>query len=244
MRGQRMGSSSARLVDGHRGADDGRVRGRAGRVVAAARVDLDVAEAALGEVRLEGGHGVVEGHVGHQAQVELGDGAVRQHGLAARPGVAGDQALDVHGGREQEALERGAPGLVVGPAVAPTAGAWRSSSSRRAAAASSDRALGRRGRADGLGEASIAGSPSALTSVASACTRWNAGLSSRARLLEWTSFFGPRPHFSPLDTSSSSTTPLAPSDTVTVPSGSCDAAGMKTPVQRLSAALTSGRRTT
>ena len=75
-----------------------------------------------------------------------------------------------------------------------------------------------------------------MTSVASACTRWNAGLSSRARLLEWTSFFGPRPHFSPLATSSSSTTPLAPSDTVTVPSGSCDAAGMKTLVQRLSAA--------
>ena len=86
-------------------------------IVAAARLDLDVAEAALGEVRLEGGHGAVVGHVGHQAEVELGDGAVRQHGLAARTGVAGDQPLDVHRGREQEALERGAPGEVVGPAV-------------------------------------------------------------------------------------------------------------------------------
>jgi hypothetical protein len=51
----------------------------------------------------------------------------------------------------------------------------------------------------------------------------------RARLLEWTSFFGPRPHFSPLATSSSSTTPLAPSETTTLPSGSCAAVGMKTP---------------
>ena len=86
----------------------------------------------------------------------------------------------------------------------------------------------------------MAGAPSAVTSVFRACTRWNAGLSRRARLLECTSFFGPRPHFSPLDTSSSSTTPLAPSDTVTLPSGSWAAEGMKTPVQRLRAAATSG----
>ena len=36
------------------------------------------------------------------------------------------------------------------------------------------------------------------------------------------SFAGPRPHFSPLETSSSSTTPFAPRLTVTMPSGSCD----------------------
>ena len=117
-------------------------------------------------------------------------------------------------------------------------------SSRRAAAVSSICFWAAVGGRMPTAKLSIAGSPSALTSVARACTRWNAGLSSRARLLEWTSFFGPRPHFSPLDTSSSSTTPLAPSDTVTVPSGSCDDAGMKTPVQRLKAAITSGRRTT
>ena len=45
------------------------------------------------------------------------------------------------------------------------------------------------------------------------------------------SFAGPRPHFSPLETSSSSTTPLAPRLTVTMPSGSCAADGMKTPTQ-------------
>ena len=35
-----------------------------------------------------------------------------------------------------------------------------------------------------------------------------------------------RPHFSPLETSSSSTTPLAPSVIVTLPSRSCSAEGM------------------
>src|SRR5439155_177675 len=40
------------------------------------------------------------------------------------------------------------------------------------------------------------------------------------------SLAGPRPHFSPLDTSSSSTTPFAPRLTVTIPSRSCEAAGM------------------
>ena len=67
---------------------------------------------------------------------------------------------------------------------------------------------------------SIAGSPSALTSVASAWTRWNAGLSRRARFDECTSMVGPRPHFSPLATSSHSTTPFAPRKIETLPSGS------------------------
>src|SRR5881397_1066913 len=57
------------------------------------------------------------------------------------------------------------------------------------------------------------------------------------------SFAGPRPHVSPLDTSSSSTTPFAPRLTVTMPSRSCDAAGMKTPAVLRSAASTSGRCT-
>ena len=77
---------------------------------------------------------------------------------------------------------------------------------------------------------SIAGSvPSGVTSVASACTRWNDGLSTRGRLPEWMSLLGPRPHFSPLETSSHSMTPLAPSVIVTVPSGSWSADGMKMP---------------
>ena len=71
--------------------------------------------------------------------------------------------------------------------------------------------------------------PSAETSVSSALTRCHAGLSTIAFSDEWMSFAGPRPHFSPLDTSSSSTTPFAPRLTVTMPSRSCDAEGMKTP---------------
>jgi hypothetical protein len=60
----------------------------------------------------------------------------------------------------------------------------------------------------------------------------------RARLLECTSFAGPRPHFSPLDTSSSSTTPFAPSEIVTLPSRSCAASGMKMPSHFASASRT------
>src|SRR2546430_9233036 len=47
------------------------------RVVAAAHVDLDVCEAALGEVRLQLGEGIARGHVRHQAHVDLGNGPVR-----------------------------------------------------------------------------------------------------------------------------------------------------------------------
>ena len=54
--------------------------------------------------------------------------------------------------------------------------------------------------------------PSSDTSVSSAFTSRQAGLSTMALSEEWMSFAGPRPHFSPLATSSSSTTPLAPSD--------------------------------
>jgi hypothetical protein len=91
---------------------------------------------------------------------------------------------------------------------------------------------------------SIAGVlPSAETSVASAWTRCQAGLSTRALLLEWMSFFGPRPQSSPLEVSSHSMTPLAPSETVTAPSSPWEALGMKTPLHFESACATSGRRT-
>src|SRR6058998_1408357 len=85
------------------------------------------------------------------------------------------------------------------------------SSSRRAAAAIIAFSSGESGRALAA-KPSIAGSlPSDDTSVASACTRCHAGLSTRALLLEWMSCLGPRPQRSPLDTSSHSITPLAPS---------------------------------
>jgi hypothetical protein len=91
----------------------------------------------------------------------------------------------------------------------------------------------------------MAGStPSADTSEFSACTRWNAGLSTLARSEEWTSLPGPRPHFSPLATTSHSITPLAPSEISSVPSRFCPADGMKMPLQRESAFITSGACTT
>ena len=117
------------------------------------------------------------------------------------------------------------------------------SSSRRAASPIIVFSAAESGRAFAV-KPSMAGSlPSGETSVASAMTRCHAGLSSRALLLEWTSLRGPRPQRSPLETSSSSTTPLAPSVTVTSPSSPCEALGMKIPLQRFNAACTSGRRT-
>ena len=134
-------------------------------IVAAARVHLDVAEAALRQVRLERGDGLVESHVGHEPQVELRHRAVRQHGLPARPGAAGDQALDVDGGREQEPLERRAPGQIVRPALRPRAGAWRWLRCRRLAASSSNAFSAAEAGFAASAKPSIAGSPSALTSV-------------------------------------------------------------------------------
>src|ERR1700752_2265735 len=85
------------------------------------------------------------------------------------------------------------------------------SSSRRAASAIIVFSLGESGRARSDRPA-IAGSlPSAETSVFNACTRCQEGLSTRALLLEWMSFWGPRPQRSPVETSSTSMTPLAPS---------------------------------
>src|SRR6266566_11029 len=63
--------------------------------------------------------------------------------------------------------------------------------------------------------------------VASASTRCHAGLSTRALLLEWMSRCGPRPQRSPLETSSTSITPLAPSVMITLPSSSCAADGVE-----------------
>ncbi len=118
------------------------------------------------------------------------------------------------------------------------------SSSRRAASATIAFSAGEIGRARSA-KPSIAGVfPSGPTSVCRAWTRCQAGLSTRALLLEWMSFAGPRPQSSPLEVSSHSTMPLAPRLTVTTPSGPCAADGMKTPAQRASAFATSGWRTT
>src|SRR5471030_2755965 len=54
------------------------------------------------------------------------------------------------------------------------------------------------------------------------------------------SFNGPRPHLSPFDVSSTSITPFAPKFTVTIPSRSWLANGMKIPVQFESAFAISG----
>src|SRR5215469_15804697 len=55
---------------------------------------------------------------------------------------------------------------------------------------------------------------------------------------------GPRPQRSPLEVSSHSMTPFAPRNIDTPPSRPCEAKGMNTPLHFLSAAATSGLRTT
>ena len=95
--------------------DHHRVARRAGGIVAARHVDLDVSKPALGEVRLERRERVGGGHVRHQPQVELRHRPMRQNRLAAGPRVAADQSLDVDGGTGHQHLERLRPARVVRP---------------------------------------------------------------------------------------------------------------------------------
>ena len=67
---------------------------------------------------LQGGHGAVEGHVGHQPQVQLGHRAVRQHRLAARARCSPPPAPRCSpSGVKRNRSSDGAPGQVVRPAV-------------------------------------------------------------------------------------------------------------------------------
>src|SRR5436309_13091404 len=87
----------------------------------------------------------------------------------------------------------------------------------------------------------MAGSlPAGETSEASASTRCQAGLSSRALLLECTSLRGPRPQRSPLEVSSHSMTPFAPRNIDTSTSRPCEAKGMNTTLHFLTTAATWG----
>ena len=61
------------------------------------------------------GQRVGDAHVRDQPEVELGDAACWEDGLAARAGIAGDQPLDIDGRLRGEPLERFAPGQIVDP---------------------------------------------------------------------------------------------------------------------------------
>ena len=117
-------------------AQKARVRRGRGRIVAAAYVHFDVAEAAAGEVRFELRDRVLARHVGHEAQVELGGRTVRQDRHAAGPGVATDQPFDVHRRPARQVLERLPPARVARPLVH-AQGLLRGRSSMRLAATSS-----------------------------------------------------------------------------------------------------------
>ena len=84
--------------DGIAGVDEADVRGDAGR----------------GDLRnegLEGGEGVGGGHVGDEAEADLGDGAGGDDGLGADAGEAAGHAVDFEGGPGPEALKDGEAGL-------------------------------------------------------------------------------------------------------------------------------------
>ena len=98
MRGQSDRVDARAAVDGDLRADE-RARPAAvlGRIVAAGHVDLDVAEAALREVRLQRGDGARRAVMsGTRRRSSLATARCGRIGLAARPRVAADEPLDVH----------------------------------------------------------------------------------------------------------------------------------------------------
>src|SRR5689334_22656617 len=93
------------FVDGGGCANDGRIGGSGSGIVAAGHVDIDVAEAFFREMRFEQGEGFGSGHVGNEAQIELGDGFAGKNGLAAGAGVAADESFYIDRGAGDEQLE-------------------------------------------------------------------------------------------------------------------------------------------
>src|SRR5215472_11526909 len=86
------------LVYGRGGANDGGVAGRGSGVVAAGHVHVDIAETFFREMGFEQGERFGGGHVGNEAQVELGDRFSGKNRFAAGTRAPADQPLDVHRG--------------------------------------------------------------------------------------------------------------------------------------------------
>src|SRR2546427_7856471 len=76
------------------------------RVVASSHVDFDIAKAMLGKMGFQRGERLVGFHVRHEAKIELGDGAVGKNRLAARTGVAANEAFDVDSGTRLQQFKR------------------------------------------------------------------------------------------------------------------------------------------
>src|SRR5262249_51214019 len=150
------------------------------------------------------------GHVWHKAHVNLGDGAMWQDGFAAGTRVSADQTFDVDGGFGLEPDQRINPVGVVHPVI--DSKLFLDGGFVAAASCTICSCAGVRGLALSKKPATAGVCPSGPTSVLSALIRCHDGLSTCASRLEWMSCLGPRPQRSPLETSSSSTTPLAPSE--------------------------------
>ena len=185
----------------------------------------------LCEVSLERGERFGGCHVGHEAHVDLGDALCGKNCLSAGTGVSADEAFDVDRWARQSAVRALPANSRRGPSARRPAASWlrlRSGAARLRRSFAFQRR--RAGRALSANPSMAGVLPSGETSVASAWTRCQAGLSTRALLLEWMSFFGPRPHFSPLEVSSSSHHAFGAKVHGDVAIGALAAKGMNMPV--------------
>src|SRR5580698_10668768 len=80
---QQNGIDSVFLINRDGGSNDRRIGGRACGIVAAAHVDLDIAEAFFDEVGFECGERSCCRHVGDETHVDFCDGFARQNGFTA-----------------------------------------------------------------------------------------------------------------------------------------------------------------
>ncbi len=118
-------------------------------------------------------------HSRNQPQIQFRDRLVRQNGLPAGPGVTADQSFDVYRRLGYEPFQRLVPRQIVNPMLHAEGLLALLFALRLAASAIIFFSSAVRGR--GLGKPSIVVSfPSAETSVFSAFTRCQAGLSSLA----------------------------------------------------------------
>ena len=234
----------AAAIDRDLRLDERRIRGASGRIVAAGHIDFDIAEAALREVRLQRGERAGAVMSGTSRRSSFATARCGRTVLPPGPGVAADQSFDVHRRPACQQFQRLQPIHIVDPVLHAhlLLGELLALALRRLA---NQRLLVGRERPHLVGEAVdrrvVPSGPPASPAPAPGATP---GLSTRASLLECRSCFGPRPHVSPLETSSSSINALGAEVDGHGAVEYCMRQGMKTPAHLLSAASTSGRRTT
>jgi len=166
-------------------------------------------EALLGQMRLQCRPELPQRSCRDQAHVNFRNSLARKNGLPTRPGVATDQAFNVDGWLRDEHIRWTLAIHVVNPMLAPLLPSWFRPRSNVSPPPRSlfVRLESGRFRAN---PSTTGVFPSGETRVASASTRCHAGTIDPRLIARVQSFFGPRPHSTAVDVSSSSTTPFAP----------------------------------